>query len=196
MLSSKSGGPMAGAWALMNYLGEEGYTRVVREVQDATKTLIEGINAMDGFQVLGNPVMCMFSFKSDSVNVFQVADEMNKRGWYIQGQFATTGAPRNLHISVNRGNAQNAEELLRDLRECTEIVRGAPRIDSDAIKALVGAALQSPDMEAAFGQLSAQAGLVGSELPTELALINEVLEALPDELCNILLTNFFNDLYV
>lgn len=106
------------------------------------------------------------------------------------------GVPRNLHISVNRGNAQNAETFLRDLRECTEAVRGAPRIDSDAVKALVGAALQSPDLEAAFGQLSAQAGLVGSELPTELALINEVLEALPDELCNSLLANFFNDLYV
>ncbi|RJP55020.1 MAG: aspartate aminotransferase family protein [Anaerolineaceae bacterium] len=196
MLSSKSGGPMAGAWALMNYLGEEGYTRVVRDVQGATKTLIEGINTMEGFRVLGDPAMCMFSFISDAVNVFQLADEMNKRGWYIQGQFATTGVPRNLHISVNRGNAQNADAFLRDLRECTEIVRGTPRIDSDAIKALVGAALQSPDLEAAFGQLSAQAGLVGSELPTELALINEVLEALPDELCNILLVNFFNDLYV
>ncbi|MFZ5855457.1 MAG: pyridoxal phosphate-dependent decarboxylase family protein [Chloroflexota bacterium] len=196
MLSSKSGGPMAGAWALMNFLGEEGYTRVVREVQDAAKTLIEGINAMDEFQVLGDPAMCMFSFKSDAINVFQLADEMNKRGWYIQGQFATVGVPRNLHISVNRGNAQNAETFLRDLRECTEIVRGAPRIDTDAIKALVGAALQSPDLEAAFSQLSAQAGLVGSELPTELAFINEVLEALPDELCNILLVNYFNDLYV
>lgn len=196
MLSSKSGGPMAGAWALMNYLGEEGYTRIVREVQEATRTLVNEINAMEEFRVLGEPAMCMFSFASDVVNVFQLADEMSKRGWYVQGQFATANTPRNLHISVNRGNAQNATAFLRDLRECTKIVRHAPRIDSGAIKALVEAAVQSPDLEAAFGQLAAQAGLTGSELPTELALINEVLEALPDELCDVLLVNYFNDLYV
>lgn len=196
MLSSKSGGPMAGAWAILNYLGEEGYARIVREVQEATKKLIEGINAMDGLQVLGEPAMCMFSFQSDEINVYQLADEMSKRGWYIQGQFASAGVPRNLHVSVNRGNAQNTDAMLKDLRECADIVRGAPRIDSDAIKALVGAAIQSPDLEAAFGQLTAQAGLVGSELPSEMALINEVLEALPDELCNVLLVNYFNDLYV
>ena len=196
MLSSKSGGPMAGAWAILNFLGEQGYTRIIREVQEATKKLIEGINTMDEFQVLGNPAMCMFSFKSDTLNIYQLADEMNKRGWYIQGQFSTARIPRNLHISVNRGNAQNADALLADLRECADIVRRAPRIDSDAIKALVGAATQSPDPEAAFSQLAAQAGLVGTEIPTEMAFINEVLDALPDELCNALLVNYFNDLYV
>jgi hypothetical protein len=29
-----------------------------------------------------------------------------------------------------------------------------------------------------------------------MALVNEALEALPDEMCNILLANYFNDLYV
>lgn len=196
MLSTKSGGPMAGAWAILNYLGEEGYMRIVRDVQAATKKLVDGINAMNEFQVLGNPAMCMFSFKSDTINVYQLADEMSKRGWYIQGQFSTPRTPRNLHISVSQGNAQNVDMLLQDLRECTDIVRRGPQIDSDAIKAMVGAATQSPDPEAAFSQLAAQAGLAGSDLPSEMALINEVLDALPDELCNFLLVNFFNDLYV
>jgi hypothetical protein len=69
-------------------------------------------------------------------------------------------------------------------------------IDSDAIKAMVGAALQSPDPEVAFGQLAASTGLSRAELPTEMALINEVLDAMPDELCNVFLVNYFNDLYV
>jgi sphinganine-1-phosphate aldolase len=61
---------------------------------------------------------------------------------------------------------------------------------------MVNATLQSPDPEAAFGQLAASAGLVGTELPSEMALINEILDALPDELCNVFLVNYFNDLYV
>jgi sphinganine-1-phosphate aldolase len=196
VLSSKTGGPMAGAWAILNFLGEDGYKKIVREVQEATKKLIDGINAIEDLQVLGEPVMCMFSFKSDTINVFQLADEMGKRGWYIQGQFSTPLTPRNLHISVNHGTLNNVDVLLKDLSECIEIVKGMTPIDSDAIKAMVGAALQSPDPEVAFGQLAASTGLSGTELPTEMALINEVLDAMPDELCNVFLVNYFNDLYV
>lgn len=196
MLSTKSGGPMAGAWAILNFLGETGYLRIVEEVQAATKRLVDGIHAMEELEVLGKPGMCMFSFKSDVINVYQLADEMNKRGWYIQGQFATARTPRNLHLSVNRGNAQNAEALLKDLRECVDIVKRTEPINGEAIRALVEAALQSPNPAEAFGQLAAQAGLAGSELPSEMAFINEVLEALPDELCNMFLVNYFNDLYV
>jgi sphinganine-1-phosphate aldolase len=196
VLSTKSGGPMAGAWAILNFLGEDGYTKIVQEVQEATLKLIEGINSIDGLQVLGEPAMCMFSFKSDVINVYQLADEMNKRGWYLQGQFSTPLTPRNLHISVNHGTIHNVDALLKDLRECVEVVKAKPAIDSEGIKALVGAALQSADPEAAFGQLAVSAGLTGTELPSEMALINEVLDALPDELCNVFLVNYFNDLYV
>ena len=196
VLSTRSGGPMAGAWAILNFLGEEGYKKIIREVQQATERLIDGINSIQGLQVLGKPAMCMFSFKSDIINVYQLADEMSKRGWYIQGQFSTPLTPRNLHISVNHGTIHNVDALLKDLRECVEIVKGKPPIDSDTIRAMVGAALQSPDPEAAFGQLAASAGLTGTELPSEMAFINEVLDALPDELCNVFLVNYFNDLYV
>ena len=196
MLSSKTGGPMAGAWAILNFLGEEGYKRIVQEVQEATKKLIDGVNALEDLQVLGEPVMCMFSFKSDTINVYQLADEMGKRGWYIQGQFSTPHTPRNLHISVNQGTIQNVDLLLADLHDCVEIVKKSTPIDSDAIKTVVASALQSPDPEAAFGQLAASTGLAGTDLPTEMALINEVLDAMPDELCNVFLVNYFNDLYV
>ena len=196
VLSTKSGGPMAGAWAILNFLGEEGYMRIIKDVQEATKKLMDGINAIDGLQVLGEPAMCMFSFKSDVINVYQLADAMSKRGWYIQGQFSTSLTPRNLHISVNHGTVPNVDALLKDLRECVEIVKTMTPIDTDAIRAMVGAALQGPDPEVAFGQLAASAGLTGTELPSEMAFINEVLDALPDELCNVFLVNYFNDLYV
>ena len=196
MLSSKTGGPMAGAWAVLNFLGEEGYKTIVREVQEATNKLINGVEAIEGLQVLGEPVMCMFSFKSDTINVYQLADEMNQRGWYIQGQFSTPLTPRNLHISVNQGTMHNVDALLKDLGECVEMLKSKTPIDSEGIKAMVSAALQGPDPEAAFGQLAASAGLAGTELPSEMAFINEVLDTLPDELCNVFLVNYFNDLYV
>lgn len=196
VLSTKSGGPYAGAWAVLNFLGESGYKRIIQTVQDAVKKLIDGINTIPELRVLGEPAMCMFSFASDSINVYQLADEMTKCGWYIQGQFSTPLTPRNLHISINFGNAHSVDALLSDLRECVTVVKTKTPIDSDAIKAMVGAALQSPDPEAAFGQLAASAGLTGTDLPSEMAFINEVLDNLPDALCNVFLVNYFNDLYV
>jgi len=195
VLSTKSGGPMAGAWAILAYLGEEGFMRIVETVQEATRKLIAGIDAIPELQVLGQPAMCMFSFKSNAINVYQLADAMAKRGWYIQGQFSTPLTPRNLHISVNYGTTHQVDALLKDLRECVQEVKQMDPPDSDGIRAMVGAALQSPDPEAAFNQLAASAGLTGTDLPEEMAFINEVMDALPDELCNQFLVNYFNDLY-
>ncbi|HSF82901.1 MAG TPA: aspartate aminotransferase family protein [Anaerolineales bacterium] len=195
VLSSKSGGPLAGSWAILNYLGEDGYVHIVREVQAATERLIEGVNAIDGLRFLGQPDMCMFSFASDVINVYQLADEMKKRGWYLQGQFSTPLSPRNLHVSVNYGTVGKVEALLADLRECVEITKKTPPLDSAFIREAIGQLMANPTPEA-FGALAEMAGIRGSELPDEMALINEVLDALPDEVANMLLIDYFNDLYV
>ncbi len=195
VLSTKSGGPLAGAWAILNYLGEAGYKRMVSEVQDATHRLIQGINHIEGLRVLGEPDMCMFSFTSDIINVYQLADEMKKRGWYLQGQFSTPLSPRNLHISVNHGTLPNVDAMLRDLGECAEIVKKAKPLDTTFIRSQVARALENPSPET-FANLAELAGIRGTELPNEMATINEVLDALPDEVANMLLIEYFNELYV
>lgn len=193
--SSRSGGPLAGAWAILSYLGEEGFLHIVEKVQQATEHLIEGVQTIPELEVLGEPAMCMFAFKSDAVNVYQLADCMAKRGWYIQGQFSTPYTPRSLHISVNYGTIHQVDALLRDLRACVDEVKRMPPLDSERIRTMVAAALQSSDPQAAFAQLAASVGLAGTNLPEEMAFINEVLDALPDELCNQFLINYFNELY-
>ncbi len=196
ILSTKSGGPMAGAWAVLNYLGEEGFIHIVRTVHEATQRLIRGINEIPELRVLGEPAMCLLSFTSDQINVFQLADAMARRGWYIQAQPSTPVTPRSLHISVNYGNAHRVDALLADLREAVEEVKRATPIDTENVRAMVAWALQNPDPMAAFAQLMETVGIQGSELPEELALINEILDILPDSLADELLVNYFNDLYV
>lgn len=39
-------------------------------------------------------------------------------------------------------------------------------------------------------------GIAGTDLPEEMARIHEVLDALSDDLANVLPINFFKDLYV
>ncbi len=196
MLSTKSGGPMAGAWAVLNYLGEEGFIHIVRTVHQATQRMIQGVNSIPELVVLGEPVMCIFSFTSDQINVFQLADAMARRGWYIQPQPSTSVTPRSLHVSVHYGNAHQVDAFLHDLRESVEEVKQAAPVDTENIRAMVNWALQHPNPMEAFRQLMETVGVKGTELPEELALINEILDILPDSLADSLLVEYFNELYV
>lgn len=193
--STKSGGPMAGAWAIMHYLGQEGYERITRDVMAATAALIKGIDATGELFVLGKPHMSMFSFAARSINVYQLADEMNARGWYVQPQFSTVDSPPNLHISMNQGTIAHVETFLGDLRASLDAVKRAPRIDFAQVKRDVDELLATAG-DRAFEQLAALSGLQGGQLPKEMAMINTVLDCLPDELTAQMLVEFMNDLYV
>ena len=43
MQSTKSGGPLAGAWAVVNTIGDEGYLALTEKVLDGVDRLVEGI---------------------------------------------------------------------------------------------------------------------------------------------------------
>ena len=196
ILSTKSGGPIAGAWATLNALGEAGYSKIVTDVQETTERLIEGINAIDGLRVLGKPDMCLFSFTSDEVNLFQVADEMKKRGWYLQPQFSTEFSPYNLHITVNQSSVRFTDALLADLRECVDLVRNSDaQIDIEGMRGQITQMFQG-DPEQAREMILSMGGVSGAQLPDSMAMINTVLECLPDSLAEDLLIGYLNDLYV
>ena len=50
MAGSRPGGAIAAAWAVMNYLGEEGYTRLVGSSMETARELMDGVNAIPGLQ--------------------------------------------------------------------------------------------------------------------------------------------------
>lgn len=192
-LSSRSAGPLAGAWAILHYLGEAGYLELVATVQAATARLIEGVNRIADLRVLGQPAMSMFAFTSETINVFMLADALRRRGWYVQPQFSTPRSPRNLHLSVTYGVAHNVEALLTDLAASVEEVKAQPPFDRDFLQT-VAAALADDPSPATLAALMAAVGLQPGALPEETALINEVLDALPDAVANAVLIDFFNEL--
>lgn len=197
ILSSRSGGPVAAAWAILNHLGREGYEAMIREVQEATETMMDGINATGDLHVLGKPDMCMFSFASDTLNVFQLSDDMAKHGWYLQPQFSTAWSPPNLHIAMTLGNVAVVEDFLKDLRLSIDRVKASKnKLDFGMVKTQVEMLLKNAPGDP-FDALAAMAGLgQGGGLPSEMALLNTVMDVLPKEMTERLLVSFWNDLYV
>jgi glutamate/tyrosine decarboxylase-like PLP-dependent enzyme len=196
--SSKTAGPMAAAWAVMNYLGDEGYMEIVREVMEATRLVIDGINAIDGVQVLGEPNMCMFSFASttDKLNVYRLADALKKIGWFVQPQFARANSPANLHISMNRSTVHTAQAFLKDFEATVEALKKEDV--SNEAKALQ-AELEKLSInfdEETFLKLTEIAGITGTDLPEKMETINQIMEVLPYDVSEWILIEYLNNLMI
>jgi len=195
--STKSGGPVAAAWAVLNFLGDDGYEALARDMLDATRAVVEGVEQIPDLQVLGNPEMTLIAIGSETINVFHVADELKLRGWNVLVQLAFGEHRENLHLSVNPSNTQWVEDFLEALRQSVAAARELPDSPAAAMIKQTFAAME-PDQitDEVFAQMTAMAGINGTELPERMAEINEMLNVLPTPLAERLLKEFMNDLYV
>jgi glutamate/tyrosine decarboxylase-like PLP-dependent enzyme len=190
--SSRTGGPIAAAWAVLRFFGEEGFREIMRRSQEATRRMLAGISGIEGIRVLGEPDMCMFTIAADELNVFEIDDEMRLRGWQMIPQFACGGGPANLHVSVSHANVPHTQLFLQDLRETVETLRQrGPGVDRAAFSRIVGQVAGKP-IEEIMLALIPLAGLSGIDLPERMAPLNTALDLLPAGRRDELLTAFFN----
>lgn len=196
ILSTKSGGPLAGAWAALACIGREGYRAMLRDVLRATRRMIEAVEASGDLRVLGRPHTSMFAVASDRLNVFELADEMQARGWYLQPQFSTEWSPMNLHVTVNYGNVPVAAEFIEDLTASLAVLRGRAPIDVREVRRQVESLLASTPPEKLYEAFGAAAGFADGRLPERMALVNTFLECLPRDVGAEFLGDFVNDMYV
>ena len=118
LAGSRPGGAIAAAWAVLNYRGVDGYTRLAGDIMDTTTSLIDGINRIEGLKVLGQPDMSVFAFNSDSVDIHAVADQLNAAGWHPDQQ----QLPPSLHCMVTPAHKDVARPFLADLKRAVDDV--------------------------------------------------------------------------
>jgi len=196
VMSSRSGGPMAAAYAVLNFIGEEGYLEIARKKIAATRKLVEGIRAHKDLILMAEPDFCMFSFTSETISVFHLIDEMNARGWYIQPALSYAHSRHNIHLSINFSNVEWVDAFLADLNHSIEKIRDVAHGETgDALKnefANMDPAALS-DLEIA--QLLELAEIGGDGFPEKMAQINEMLNALPAGLRERLLVEYTNGIF-
>ncbi len=190
--STRTGGPVAAAWAVLRHLGEEGLQQIVRESEAATKRMLAGIEDIDGIEVLAKPDMCMFTLGSTTINIFEVDDEMRRRGWTLLPQFACGGGPANVHVSVTQPNVAHVETFIKDLGEVVaDIRRNGPAFDQRELAAAVEEVAEKP-LEDILMRIAPLAGLTGPDLPERMAPLNTMLDMLPADRRDELLTAYLN----
>ena len=120
VLGTKSGGPMAAAWAVMNYLGDDGYLRLTKAAYDACQQLADAIEQFPELQLRARPDSTLLSFgardtteeSSPLFDIYAVADLLAQRGWYVDKQ----SPPASLHCTVNAVHGAVIDDFLIDLR--------------------------------------------------------------------------------
>lgn len=90
LAGSRPGAILAGAWAAMTAMGEQGYLESCRAIVGAARELEKGVREIEGLQVLGNPMVTVVAFKSDEYDVLQVGDAMSEKGWHCESAFSVS----------------------------------------------------------------------------------------------------------
>ena len=112
-LGTKPAAPIAAAWAVLQFLGEDGYLRLGRQTLDATEKLVSGVEAMDGIHVWGKPDMTVVALGSHEHDIFAVGDRLDERGWHFDRQ----EGPPALHLMASPRHLLVVDEFLADLRD-------------------------------------------------------------------------------
>ncbi|MEM2866518.1 MAG: aspartate aminotransferase family protein [Candidatus Hadarchaeales archaeon] len=207
VLSSRSEGPLAATWAVLHYLGEEGYTSLARKIVSARNSIVTGLREL-GFDLMGEPTV-IAAFTSPEVNLFRLCDEVMKRGWIFLPQkgIPEMQIPPSIHLTFTPIHEKFAGEMLRDLRECKERVAGLPASEAERFVEAFGllASMLTPSQMdlASLGKMLEEAekflGAHGEKvletigfdkgLTKEWALIYQMFHSLPPDIME-LLTNY------
>ncbi|MEV0379288.1 aspartate aminotransferase family protein [Nonomuraea sp. NPDC050643] len=196
--SSRSAGPLGGAWATLQALGRQGYLELGRATLAATARLRAGIAAIPGLRVLGEPESSLVAFAGDGIDVFVLADEARARGWFLQPQLSYAGIPPNLHVTVTGVTLAGVEAMLKVIAESAEAARerGPAVVPGGIVELVAETDLEAID-DATFAELSASIGVdlrPGAGQP-EMAVVNTVLDALPAAARETVLVRFLSILY-
>ena len=122
---TRSGLPMATAWAVMQHLGIDGYVELTRVVLENADALRAGIANIDGVRVLGVGRYHLIALSNDPtdpdpIDVFALGDALAAKGWFHDRQ----GPPDSLHSTVSNTNTGVVDEYLDALAACVAEIRG------------------------------------------------------------------------
>ncbi len=148
---SRPGALSAACWAAMTSIGASGYLDAARRILEAAARIRDGIAAIDGLRVLGDPLFCIaFASEPDELAIYRVLDAMSARGWSLNGLHR----PPAVHICTTLRHTQPgvAERFVEDLAASTAAVLAEPAAEG-GMAPIYGMAATIPDRGAVSSML-------------------------------------------
>jgi glutamate/tyrosine decarboxylase-like PLP-dependent enzyme len=211
MLGSKSAGPLAAAWAIINELGMTGFAELADACAAATQRLIATVDGIEGLRIVGSPVGPLIAVAADDgadqgrrVDPHHLADHARSLGWILQqqpGLLQQDGSrlPHTTHLTITPVTLAHIDELCNALTASADAVRGvaaitgqdvANAVPAELLGALADPSAPAPD-SASSNELLHSIGLLGNSdtgsLPDRMAPFLALIEAPPHPLTERLL---------
>ena len=117
LVGTRAGGAIAAAWAVMNYLGHEGYRDRTSRILAVRARLEAGVRQL-GLEVWGAPQLSILSYGSRKLDIFAVAERMTERGWFV-GRLVE---PPGIHLMLNLTHEPAVDAYLADLAAAVSTV--------------------------------------------------------------------------
>ena len=127
LAGARPGGAISAAWAVMNFLGVEGYRAKQALVTGAREAVEAGVTAL-GFAVLGAPQLGITAFHHPEVNTMAIWTKLRERGWFT----SVTTEPPSLHLMLSPFHAEVVDVYLTDLAWALEAARMATPVQAEA----------------------------------------------------------------
>jgi sphinganine-1-phosphate aldolase len=185
--STRSGGPIAAAYATLRSIGDAGYLELARKTRESVDVLAAAVEATDGvrlFAPAGTSVVCL---ASDGVDLFVLADELAARGWHTQPQMAFEDLPPTIHLTVTAAVHATVPGFAADLAGAVAAAKARGPVELPPLPPLTPAMI-TPEL---IASLAEGLGLSGGDF-TQMATVNSILNAAPPPLREALLTGFLS----
>ena len=111
LAGTRPGGAIAAAWAVMNYLGVQGYKEKQGIVCAVREHIEKGVKRM-GFKIVGKPLLGLIAFYHPDYDAFALWGKMMERGWFT----SVTTEPKSLHLMLSPFHASVQDLYLADLQ--------------------------------------------------------------------------------
>ena len=111
LTGTRSGGTLAAAWAVMRYLGAEGYSRRAAVIMRTRAEIETGLRQMGGAALLGPQHLGVLSFAMTDGDACIREDRLGALGWYT----SRIADPVGLQMTLTPVHEGIAGHLIRDL---------------------------------------------------------------------------------
>jgi sphinganine-1-phosphate aldolase len=142
MAGTRSGVISAGAWAVVMSLGRSGYVECTAAIMRAARYIKEEASKIENIRVVGDPLMSVLAFESDTLNIHAIGNAMTRvGGWAI----SHVQNPDGIHLTVTYANAKQAEDFVEDMKKAVLEVEIDPEAEHYETAALYGMVHETVD---------------------------------------------------
>ncbi|MEU8238014.1 aminotransferase class V-fold PLP-dependent enzyme [Actinoplanes missouriensis] len=187
--STRSGGPIAAAFATLRSIGDSGYLDLAARTREAVTILAAAVTATDGVRLYAPASTSVVCLASDGADLFVLADELTARGWHTQPQMAYADFPATLHLTVTAAVRETAEAFGPDLEAAVAAAKARGPVPVPELPPLTPEMI-TPELIAGLAE---DLGLGGGDF-SRMAMVNTVLNASPPAVREALLAGFLSHL--